>query len=102
MKEDDARMVSMAAEEKLEYQRYSLHNQRRIMSSFYRSLAILIQQNLVPREAVFRSWGKDDVKIVGEIIIPIEIKITSEYGGAILPPTDPLRFIADIEDSFFH
>ncbi len=49
-----------------------LHNQRRIVSQYYQLLATYYYYKIIPRKRVKELWKKKDLKIINEILYPIE------------------------------
>ncbi len=48
------------------------HLQRRRVSQFYHSLGNLYTSGVLPPELIFSKWSKGDLKIIPDILIPIE------------------------------
>jgi len=96
----DANALPIA--ERMEFQRGTLHYQRRVVSSFWRGTAILIKYSLVPRNVVLKWWSRDDVEIVNKIIIPIEDRVADYLRVSRLnPKTDPLYYLVSIRHRFY-
>ena len=94
-------MESLSPSERLDFQLNSLHYQRRLVTHFWRGVAILIENNLVPRKAVFNWWAKDDIEIVDKILIPLENKVAEYYQVSIYDPeTEPLYYLSSIKHKF--
>jgi len=102
MLSDNKKMAKMPVSERMVFQTGTLHYQRRIVSQFWRGLAILIKNNLVPKKAVFSWWAQDDVEIVSKILIPIENKLAEFHKVPQLnPKTEPLYFLLKIKSKFY-
>jgi hypothetical protein len=94
---ENKKMDSMPISERLVFQTGT-----RLVSQFWKGLAILIKNNLVPRKAVFSWWSQNDIDIVGEILIPIENKLAEYHKVPQLNPnTDPLYFLLKIRNKFY-
>jgi hypothetical protein len=50
----------------------SLSYQRRLVANFYYHLAELHTLNMIPDDILFLIWGSSDLKILKNIIIPLE------------------------------
>ena len=98
---EDKKINSLQVTERMEYQLSTLHYQRRIVSSFWRRLAVLLKNRLIPKRAVFDLWYRDDVDIVCKIIIPIENRLCEHLKIKRLnPKTEPLYYIANLRNRF--
>ena len=99
---ENKKMDAMPVSERLVFQTCTLHYQRRLVSQFWKGLAILIKNDLVPRKAVFSWWSQNDIDIVGEILIPLENKLAEYHKVPQLNPnTDPLYFLLKIRNKFY-
>ena len=88
--------------ERMEYQLTTLHNQRRIVSAFWRGLGILLRNNLLPKETTFELWSCSDVDIVSKILIPIENRLCDHYNQPRLDMrTDSLYYISKLRNRFY-
>jgi hypothetical protein len=54
--------------------RESLHNQRRMVSNFYQHVSTLISNGVIKNTVFYSIWTKDDLKIIQDILLPIERK----------------------------
>jgi hypothetical protein len=67
--------------------RGTLHYRRRIIKEFYNSLAGLYELKALPREVIYTYWSAAELKIIPEILIPLEtavareLRIETELGG---------------------
>jgi len=68
-------LASMDEEMKFENYRYTLHNQRRLISHFYQCLANLYVKKIFPKDILYRIWTEAELRIIPEILIPIEKKL---------------------------
>ena len=98
---DNKKMHSIKVADRMEYQSSTLHYQRRIVSSFYRGLGILLRNGLVPSRATFETWGAEDIDLVGKVIIPIENRLC-EFNNVkkMNPKTHALYYIANLRNRF--
>lgn len=51
---------------------WSIHNQRRMVSQLYQELENLLRKNTITEELIFSYWSWGDLRIIPEIIDPIE------------------------------
>jgi hypothetical protein len=84
LKDDNDRLSRLEGHEKLKAERDTLHYQRRLVSHFYQYVAALYVNKILPGDVIFKTWIEDDLRIIPNIIIPIEIKLpeiikTPEY-----------------------
>ena len=86
-KEDEKRMSSLDEEKRIEAER-TLHYQRRLVSIFYRHLAALYVDKILPKSIIFREWAESDLRIIPEIIVPIENKLREVLHTPPLPALD--------------
>lgn len=72
---------------RIEAEQTTLHYQRRLVSHFYNQLATLYINDVLPKDIIYRNWSEADLRIIPEILIPIENKL-----GEVLykPPLAPL------------
>jgi hypothetical protein len=54
--------------------RESLHHQRRIVSNFYQHVCTLISNGIIEDTILYSLWTKDNLKIIPDILLPIETK----------------------------
>ena len=101
MKTEKTKFKSIRLADQMEYQLTTLHYQRKIVSSFYRGLAILLKNGLIQKKATFQYWTRDDVDIVVKIIIPIENRLGADlHLSGLNPKTDLLYYIAKLRNRF--
>ncbi len=70
----------------------TLHYQRRLVKEFYVHLASLRASNILPASMVFREWPEEDLRIIPEIIVPIETKLNEVFHKPPLPEVDENNF----------
>lgn len=85
--EDEARISNLQEHERVQAQQYTLHYQRKIVTSFYDHLASLYKSEILPKSLVMTKWSESDLRIIPEIIIPIENKLRETLHE---PPLAPL------------
>jgi hypothetical protein len=66
----------------------TLHYQRRLVSQFYNQLATLYINDVLPKNIVYGNWSEADLRIIPEILIPIENKLREALHQPPLPPLD--------------
>ncbi len=72
-RKNDKHMVD--AYEKQYRKNVKLHHQRRLVSQYYGILSGLYSFGIIPQNVLFAYWSKKDLRIIPEVIIPIEIKL---------------------------
>jgi hypothetical protein len=98
----EKRLNSLPMSDKMAFLPFALHWQRRLVSQFWRELSMMMKHDFLPRDAVYDHWAQDDVKIVGEIIIPIENALAAyQHVSRLNPRTDPLYYILQLKGRFF-
>lgn len=102
MNREAKEIKSMSPSERLEYERLSLHNQRRMVTQFWRGLSILMKTSLLPKNAVFKWWAQDDVDIVQRIVIPLENRIADHLEVSRLNrKSEPLYYLVKNTRKFY-
>ena len=80
-KQDKEKILQMCEEEKFEAEKATLHYQRRLVSHFYRHLAALNINGILPEDIVYENWTETDLGIIPKIILPLdECVYKSLYG----------------------
>jgi hypothetical protein len=98
---ENKQMEKMNASDKLNYQRCTLHYERRLVSHFWRTMSDLMSKNLVPQKAVYYWWSKDDIDIVKKIIVPIENRLLEARNVPITKKDNaPLDYLLKIQKNF--
>lgn len=76
VKRDESKLMALYEEE---YTKQagpgSLHYKRRLVTHFYQHVAALYDKGMLPKEIVFEIWSEKDLRVIPNILIPIEIKI---------------------------
>lgn len=99
---DEEKMDSLPYNEQLNFLKTTLHSHRRLVSQFWRGMAILLKCDLLPKEVVFTFFSQDEVEIVEKIIVPIENKLAGAIGvSTLVEETDPFYFLISIKPNFY-
>jgi hypothetical protein len=75
---DDEEIAKKPAEEQVEAMRATLHYRRRMVKEFFNLLAGLYELGVLPREVVYTYWNETELRIVPEILIPLETAVARE------------------------
>jgi hypothetical protein len=75
-------------EEREKAVRNSLHYHRRLVSHFYQHLAALYVNNILTKDIVYKNWSEADLRIIPEVLIPIENKLREVLHKPPLGPLD--------------
>lgn len=78
----EADMKAVAAadpRERLEILKTTLHYKRRLVSTFYVLLAELYTARVYPRKQLFTAWSKGDLRIIPDILLPIEEHLGKQF-----------------------
>lgn len=65
-------LKQVPARDRIAYLRTTLHHKRRLVSHFYNHLAFLLEHKILEEEIVFTDWQTRDLRIIPEILLPIE------------------------------
>ena len=85
--EEQIWILSLDKQERVEAEQSTLHYQRRLVSHFYQHLTALYVNKILPKDIVFSIWSEADLRIIPEILIPIENKLREVLH---IPPLGPL------------
>lgn len=85
--EDEQRISALDKLDRLKHERNTLHYYRRLVSHFYHHLGALLINGILPRDIIFRSWSESDLRIIPEILVPIENNLRAVLHE---PPKRPL------------
>jgi hypothetical protein len=77
-RQDEERISKLSAEAQVEAMRGTLHYRRRIVKEFYNSLAGLYELKLLPRNVIYTYWSAAELKVIPEILIPLETAVARE------------------------
>jgi hypothetical protein len=75
LKDDNDRICKLNEDERIKAEKDTLHYQRRLVSHFYQYVSSLYVNKILPRNIIFKTWIEDDLRIIPDIIIPIEKKL---------------------------
>jgi hypothetical protein len=76
---DEVRIASLPEHERLESEKLTLHYRRQLVSRFYQFLSGLVNECVVPREMIYRYWNRGALRIIPEVLEPIEWSLDSAY-----------------------
>ena len=86
--EEEEWVSSLDKQKRVEAEQNTLHYQRRLVSLFYQHVAALYINKILPKGIVFKTWSETDLRIIPEIIVPIENKLREVLHTPPLPPLD--------------
>jgi len=72
---DEKKLSNLEEHQRVEAERSTIHYQRRLVSHFYQYVAALYDNKILTGDIVFKTWAEEDLRIIPNIIIPIEIKL---------------------------
>lgn len=75
---DDERIARLPASEQVDAMHATLHYRRRIVKEFYNSLAGLYELKVLPGKVIYMYWNSAELRIIPEILIPLESAVASE------------------------
>lgn len=102
MKQEQQQASEMNLALRADFERTTLHYQRKQLTQFWRGLAFLLKQDLIPREDAYKWWQSADVAIVTDVLIPIENKLADSIPTPRFDPqADVLFYLASIRDKFY-
>lgn len=78
-READA-IAALPPEKRLEAERASLHFHRRLVSQFYSFVAGLYELGIIPKRILYTHWGEADLRIIPQILLPIEKRLGEALG----------------------
>jgi hypothetical protein len=84
---DDERIAGLPDDQQLAATAATLHCRRRIVKEFYNLLAGLRDLRVLPPEVLYTYWNEAELKIIPEILIPLEMAVAqrlrseAELGG---------------------
>jgi hypothetical protein len=84
--------------DRLEYERTTLHFQRRLVSQFYALLAGLYEQGIIPHKILYTYWGEGDLRIIPQVLIPIETSLAKALGTSTSGSSPSLRRMQKLYD----
>jgi hypothetical protein len=80
-------VLSIDKQKRIETEQTTLHFQRRLVPQFYNQLATLYVNKVLPKDIIYTNWSEADLRIIPEILIPIENKLREVLHK---PPLSPL------------
>lgn len=86
-RQDDERIAALPEQDQLAAMAATLHQKRRIVKEFYNLLAGLWELGVFPKEVLCTYWNEAELRIIPEILIPLEstvakeLRMESEPGG---------------------
>jgi hypothetical protein len=84
---DDERIAGLPEDQQLEATTATLHYRRRIVKEFFNLLAGLHELGVFPKDVLETYWGPAELKIIPEILIPLETAVSKnlrteqDFGG---------------------
>ena len=95
---DSAHLAELRGQAHLDYLRGTLDFHRRQVSQFYGFLTSVYDEGGAQRKWIYTHWGRSDLQIIPDIIVPLE----KELGATIGTPASPTtldRLLRLYEDS---
>jgi hypothetical protein len=77
-RDDDARIAKLPPEEQLNALHVTLHYRRRLVKEFFHLLAGLYELGMLPTAVLYTYWNEAELKIIPEILIPLETAVARE------------------------
>jgi hypothetical protein len=77
-REDDARIARLPPEQQLDAFHVTLHYRRRLVKEFFHLLAGLYELGMLPTAVLYTYWNEAELKIIPEIVIPLETAVAQE------------------------
>jgi hypothetical protein len=77
-RKDDERIARLPPEQQAEALRATLHYRRRVVKEFYNLLAGLYELKVVPAEVIYTYWTAAELRIIPEVLIPLETAVARE------------------------
>ena len=72
---DEERIAAQPAAEQVAAMRATLHYRRRMVKEFYNLLAGLYELKVVPKEVIYTYWSEAELRIIPEVLIPLETAV---------------------------
>jgi hypothetical protein len=91
-KEEEEWLSNLNRLEMIKAEQSTLHYQRRLLSHFYQYVATLYLDKILPKGIVFKTWSESDLRIIPEVIVPIENKLREVLHTPPLPPLDEKNY----------
>jgi hypothetical protein len=77
-RKDDERIARLPPEQQVAALHATLHYRRRVVKEFYNSLAGLYELGVLPAKVVYTYWSTAELRIIPEILIPLETAVARE------------------------
>jgi hypothetical protein len=77
-RQDNEDIAKRPGETQVEAMRATLHYRRRVLKEFYNTLAGLYELKVLPKEVIYTYWTSAELKIIPEILIPLEMVVAKE------------------------
>jgi hypothetical protein len=78
---DEEHIAALPAAEQVEEMRGTLHYRRRLVKEFYDLLAGLYELKVLPKDVVYTYWVESELRIIPEILIPLESAVAQNLRG---------------------
>ena len=83
--EDNKKLAKLEENQRVKAEQSTLHYQRRLVSHFYQYVAALRSNRVLPGGIIYDTWAEEDLRIIPNILIPIETRLSQ------VVPTPPLQ-----------
>lgn len=77
-RKDNDRIAKLPDEQQLAAMEATLHYRRRMVKEFFNLLAGLYELGVFPREILYTYWSDAELRIIPEILIPLETAVAKE------------------------
>ena len=81
--QDEQSNALLPIPQRIEAERFTLHYFRRLVSQYYAMLAVLYTNNIFPKDILYSYWSEGDLRIIPNILIPIEKKLAEMFGTSV-------------------
>ena len=88
---DALHVETLAPVQRLDFERTTIHYQRRLVSQFYALLAGLKEQGLPSRKIIYSHWTEPDLRIIPQVLIPTEETLLDALSNPVPPTLTRLR-----------
>jgi hypothetical protein len=92
---DAAQIDGMDPLLRLDFERTTIHYQRRLVSQFYALLAGLHEQGLPHRKIIYSHWTEADLRIIPQVLVPTEETLLDALGSPMPPTLTRLKRLYD-------
>ena len=102
MQEELLVLNNLPKEKQLEFQRNTLHYQRKLVTQFWRNLALAMKFKLLPEKQAYCTWAKSTVEIIPKVLLPIEKRLAGQINVSDFEKgKEALYYIVDRIDKFY-